>query len=207
MYIPPAFATDDREQMRALIRDHGFGLLITSSPTLIASHLPLEWDSGDGGEGRLLGHVSAANMQWQAFEDDVDALAVFQGPHSYISPTWYKSENMVPTWNYGAVHAYGRPRILDEDAKHALLTRLVAHYEGNAPGDWNMDGLDADYVAAKMKGIVAFEMPIDRLEGKLKMSQNAKPEDALGAIDGLRANGDAERARVADVMARCNEGR
>ncbi len=203
MYLPPAFAVDDREQLRALIRDHGFGLLVTAVPTLVATHLPLEWDAGSGGDGRLLGHISAANMQWRTFDTDDEALAVFQGPHTYISPTWYKSEKAVPTWNYAAVHCYGRPRTLDDESKHALLTSLVAHYESSATGNWSMDDLPEDYAEKHMKGVVAFEMPIERMEGKMKMSQNRPAEDSQGVIDGLRGSGDAEASRVADLVARC----
>ena len=205
MYIPPPFAADDRELLRGLIRDHGFGLLITAAPTLVATHLPLEWDAGEGGEGRLLGHVSAANTQWRAFQEDAEALAVFQGPHAYISPTWYKSENMVPTWNYVAVHVRGTPRIVDDPAAaYATQQRLVETQESTLPKPWRLEDEDRERIDGLLRSIVVFETPIDQICGKAKMNQNRTLADRRGAIAGLRKTGAVGDAAVADYMARQN---
>lgn len=202
MYVPTVFAEDDPATLVGLMRGASFATLITSSggaPT--ATHLPLLLDEAEASAGRLLGHVARANDHWRDFDGATEALAIFQGPHAYISPSWYESENMVPTWNYAAVHAYGRPRVIeDPDAVLAVLARLVATYESDATGNWSMAKGDAEIMRGMTKGIVAFEMPIERVEGKWKMSQNRKPEDARGAIAGLRRLGDPEAAAVAADM-------
>lgn len=126
---------------------------------------------------------------------------MFWGPHAYVSPTWYVSEKMVPTWNYVTVHAYGRPRILDDPADAAaVLSQLTDTYESEATGPWSMDSLPEEFIERQIKAIAAFEMPIERIEGKFKLSQNRKPEDREGVIKGLRETGDPESVEVARLM-------
>ena len=174
---------------------------------MTASHIPLHL-TDDGEFGLLWGHLAKANDQWQAFDGGAEALAVFGGPHTYISPTWYASEKSVPTWNYEAVHAYGRPRVMDDpEAVVARLASLTGQYEGTDDSAWSPRTLPADFVAAQLKGIVAFEMRIERLEGKRKMSQNRKPEDVAGAIDGLKATGRPVESQVAEIVAKANKDR
>ncbi len=202
MYVPNTFAEDNPAELAALMRSASFATLVTTSDGCpVATHLPLVLDDDGNGPGRLLGHVARANDHWKAFDGDTQALAVFAGPHAYISPSWYESPNMVPTWNYAAVHAYGRPSVIeDTDAVLALLSRLVGTYESDATGNWSMANSDLDIMRGMTKGIVAFEMPIERIEGKWKMSQNRKPEDARGAVKGLRRLGSPDAAAVADIM-------
>ncbi len=202
MYRPRHFDIDDPAALSAFMRAQSFALLVTSADGVpFASHIPLLLEKG-GEHGRLLGHLAKANGQCQAFDGSTEALVVFWGPHAYVSPTWYVSEKMVPTWNYVTVHAYGKPRVLDDPvAARDVLSRLTESYESDATGPWSMDTLPDDLIESQLKGIVAFEMPIDRIEGKFKLSQNRTKEDATGVIEGLKATGDAEAAEVARLMA------
>jgi len=203
MYIPRHFANDDRAALAAVIRDYAFGLLITCDDGRpFATHIPFVFDAQAGPNGTLLAHVARTNPHWRGFDGTREALAVFQGPHAYVSPSWYETENAVPTWNYVAVHAYGRPRAIEgKEQTLKVLRRLVAQHETPATGPWSMDGLPADYLDMMVKGIVAFEMPVDRLEGKFKLSQNKSEADRQGVVRGLRAQtDDPMAAEVARIM-------
>jgi len=208
MYRPKMFDIADVNDMQGIIRANGFAVLVTAGAQgMTASHVPLHLVD-DGELGLLWGHLAKANDQWRAFDGAAEALAVFGGPHSYISPTWYATEKSVPTWNYEAVHAYGRPRVMDDpEAVVTRLASLTGQYEGTDARAWSPRNLPADFVAAQLKGIVAFEMRIERLEGKRKMSQNRKPEDVAGAIDGLKATGRPVDAEVAGIVAKANKDR
>ncbi|MDA1090818.1 MAG: FMN-binding negative transcriptional regulator [Proteobacteria bacterium] len=202
MYRPTHFDIDDPATLAAFMRAQSFALLVTSADGVpFASHIPLLLEE-DEGNGRLLGHLAKANGQCRAFDGATEALVVFWGPHAYVSPSWYVSEKMVPTWNYVTVHAYGNPKVLDDPAAaRDVISRLTDTFESDATGNWSMDVLPEDFIERQLKGIVAFEMPIDRIEGKFKLSQNRTPEDAKGVIDGLQASGGAEAAEVARLMA------
>ena len=208
MYRPPQFDLPDIADIHGIIRANGFAVLVSQAGNGIeATHLPLRLVS-DAGNGVLWGHFSKANDHWRAFDGAVEALAIFQGAHTYISPDWYETEKSVPTWNYDAVHAYGKPLIMEEpDAIIARLSDLTAQYEEDRATPWRVDDLPEDFVRGQLKGIVAFDMPIDRLEGKRKMSQNRKPEDVKGAVAGLRATGRAGDAQVADLTEAANKDR
>jgi transcriptional regulator len=208
MYRPKLFDIDDAGEAQRIMRDNGFAVLVTAvGGGMTASHVPLHL-SDNGEFGLLWGHLAKANDQWRAFDGRTEALAIFQGPHTYISPTWYETEKSVPTWNYEAVHAYGRPVVMDDpEAVAARLASLTGQYEGEGADAWSPKDLPADFVAAQLKGIVAFEMRIERLEGKRKMSQNRKPEDVKGAMDGLKATGRENDAEVAGIMAAVNKDR
>ena len=198
MYVPAAFAEHDRATLFDLMERHSFGLLISQHQgEPFASHLPLLIDRRRGENGFLVGHMARANPQWQQADGQV-ILAVFSGPHAYISPTWYESENVVPTWNYAAVHVYGKPRASeDRDFTTAALSALVTKYENTRATPWRMEGLADDVFGKLASAIVAFEMPIDRIEGKFKLGQNRSREDRLGTLQGL----DAEGSPNADALA------
>ena len=208
MYRPKQFEIADDAEMLDLIRANGFAVLVThGAEGMIASHVPLHL-LPDGGGWLLWGHLAKANTQWQAFDGQGEALAVFSGPHTYISPDWYETEKSVPTWNYEAVHAYGAPRVLDDpEAVVARLASLTAQYEDGRETPWSIAELPDEFVAAQIKGIVVFEMPITRLEGKRKMSQNRKPEDVRGAMAGLKKTGRTDDETVAGIMADANKDR
>ncbi|MEE8351908.1 MAG: FMN-binding negative transcriptional regulator [Rhodospirillales bacterium] len=204
MYRPRHYDIEDPETLATFMREQSFALLVTTvNGAPFATHLPLLLDSHSGGEhGRLLGHVAKGNPHWQSFDGETEALAVFSGPHAYISPTWYASENVVPTWNYVTVHAYGRPVVIDDPEKvREGQARLVEAYESDATGNWSLDDMSDDYASTMLKAIVSFEMPIDRVEGKFKLNQKKSAADLEAAVKGLRETGDEEAIEVARLMA------
>jgi transcriptional regulator len=200
MYIPKQFAVEDREALHALVRANPFGLLVgeqEGSPC--ATHLPFLLD-GD----RLLLHFARGNPHWKALDGQTEMLAVFMGPHAYVSPRWYEAEQAVPTWNYTAVHIYGTPHLIEDAGMvRDLLDRLVWEYE---EGAWSLDGQAADFIARMSRGIAAFEMPIERIEGKFKLSQNRPAEDRRRVIAEFEKSGDGENAELARLMRGAMDG-
>ncbi len=207
MYVPKAFRLDDRAAIEEIVAACDFGLLVTAvEGRLQATHLPLLLERGEDGSDRLLGHVARANPQWRDLAalsaSGGEALAVFQGPHAYVSPTWYgpaAEGRSVPTWNYLAVHAYGRPRLIESpEAVRALLARLSAHHEGSGSGAWSLARLEETRLEGLMRGIVAFELPVARLEGKAKLSQDKAADWRAGVIEALdTADGGLARGTAA----------
>jgi transcriptional regulator len=173
---------------------------------LFATHLPFLLDETRGPNGTLLGHMARANPHWQGLRTGVESLVIFQGPHAYISPGWYVSEQAVPTWNYTAVHAYGSASLMENPQRvRELLERTVHTFEGDTPQAWSTARLDESYITNLARGIVAFELPIARLEGKRKLGQNRPPADVAAAATGLRARGDPLAVAVADLMSQAAE--
>lgn len=202
MYTPPAFREDDLAKLHALMCANSFAILVTQEHgTPLATHLPLLLDAERGPYGTLLGHMSRANSQWRAFLEGQQALAIFQGPHAYVSPSWYQPEaGNVPTWNYAAAHAYGVPAIIEDEARvAALLQRSVNTFEAGFERPWVLD-MPADLLRAKIKGIVAFEMEITRLEGKFKLSQNRPAADQQNVARILSESQDSTTAGVGTLM-------
>jgi transcriptional regulator len=201
MYIPPAFRIQDAAKLAALIQRHSFATLITHDGAApFASHLPMLFRPGAGSHGVLVSHMARANPQWQHFAAGGEALAIFHGPHSYISPSWYQTEPAVPTWNYATVHAYGVPIIFsDHERVVALLRETVSLYEASFQEPWPGD-LPADYRDKLMRGIVAFEIPITRIEGKFKLGQNRSAADTQGVFDALSSSDDPDNRAFAQMM-------
>jgi transcriptional regulator len=201
MYIPAAFRETRLEVLHALIREHSFASLVSLvDGRLCATHLPLLLDPKRGPNGALRGHMARANPHWRSFGRGEEALVIFQGPHAYISPNWYGAGPAVPTWNYSAVHAYGTPVVVGNASDvRALLDDTVGTFESPLPEPWSTARAGDDYISRLAEGIVAFEMPITRLEGKRKLSQN-RPSDVESAAAGLRAHGDASGQLVAEQM-------
>lgn len=195
MFVPKHFAVENRELLDGVIRDNPFGLLtgqLDGAP--FASHLPFLLD----GE-RLLSHFARGNPHWQAVDGKKEMLAVFSGPHAYVSPRWYEPGPAVPTWNYVAVHVGGVPRMIEEPAAvRALLDALVSEYEGGA---WTLDGQNPGFLDRMMRGIVAFEMPIARIEGKFKLSQNRPAGDRRNVAVELAKSDDGVARDLARLMA------
>jgi len=206
MYVPKHYAEERLDVLHDAIARAEFGTLVTFGSTgLNATHLPVLLDRAAGPSGSLRCHVARGNPQWRDHAPDVQALVMFLGPHAYISPNWYpsKQENgqVVPTWNYLAVHAYGPLRIFDDqDELRDHVTRLTQRQEATQAEPWQVNDAPADYVAGLLKGIVGLEIPIERLEGKWKMSQNRPLADREGAIDGLLASDAPAGHAVANVM-------
>ena len=195
LYLPDHFRNDDAEAQFKLMEQYAFGTLATSGAggELHLSHIPFVAERDGDGCVRLLGHVARANPHWQALEGARESVAIFRGPHAYVSPSWYQSHPAVPTWNYAVVHAHGRARLMDEAQLHELLMKLSATYEAGRPKPWRMGDLPAPYVDTMLKAIVGFEIEVERLEGKFKLSQN-RPAEAPRVIAALEAEGEVELA-------------
>lgn len=201
MHIPTAFRVDDPHKLTALIQHYSFATLITHDGRApFASHLPMLFRPEASPHGTLVSHMARGNPQWQHFVDGHEVLAIFHGPHGYISPSWYETTPAVPTWNYAAVHAYGVPAIIsDHDRVVALLEETVTFYEAALAQPWSGD-LPSDFRDKLLHGIVAFEIPITRLEGKFKLSQNRPAADIHGVCRALSQAGDAESQALAEMM-------
>ena len=148
-------------------------------------------DRAASGRARLLGHVARANQHWKRFDGTEPAVAIFHGPHGYVSPSWYANHPSVPTWNYAVVHVHGIPSALGVDETWEILRRLAEKYEVRRSQPWKVE-LPPDFVQANLTAIVGFQMPVDRLEAKFKLSQNKDEADRSGALAGLEREDDAE---------------
>ena len=207
MYLPRSFAETDVGALHAFMGAHPFAALVTSEGGLFATHLPLVLRADVGPYGVLEGHVARANEHHKRGSGPIEGLVMFIGVHAHVTPTWYPSKAVdgrtVPTWNYVAVHAYGRVRFLDDEAfLRAHLARLSERHEPMRDSAWAPSDAPADYVAQQLRAIVGVEIEITRLEGKWKMSQNRSDEDARGVVDGLHSTGDAMDAAVAELVGR-----
>lgn len=196
LYVPPHFREDDEAELVALIERHAFGTLVSASPegALHVSHIPFAVRREEG-RVRLLGHLARGNPQWEALEGARDIVAIFEGPHAYVSPGWYQVHPSVPTWNYAVVHAHGKARLMDEAELHELVHELSTHYESGREKPWRMGDLPADFVSGMLRAIVGFELAVERLEGKFKLSQN-RPADHPRVVAALEAAGEAELASL-----------
>ncbi len=200
MYIPSSFAVRDLATLHDFIERHSFGLLLSQvNGEPFGTHIPFLVDRDRGEFGTLLGHVARANPHWRTLADQ-PGFAVFSGPHAYISPTWYQAEAVVPTWNYTAVHAYGRITLVEDEATLIdLLTRTVAVYEQIMPAPWSFDPA-AEYVGRMAAQIVGFRFEITKLEGKFKLNQNHPPERRERVIGELDTRGTENERAIADAM-------
>lgn len=191
MYVPRHFEESRPDVLRAHIRAHPFATLVTwSEGGIDADHVPLELDVEPAPLGKLVGHVARANPVWQRAATDVDALAIFHGPHAYVSPGWYPSKHetgkVVPTWNYTVVHAYGTLRFIEDRTwLRALVERLTTRYEAGRPAPWALSDAPDDFLEAVLGAFVGFELTITRLVGKWKLGQNRPEADREGIARGL----------------------
>jgi transcriptional regulator len=201
MYVPASFAEISTAILHDFMRQNSFAIMTThGSDGLAANHLPLLLDAESGPLGRLSGHMARANPQWRQGEGE--ALAVFSGPHVYVSPTWYQEVGTVPTWNYVAVHAYGRLRTVEDDEEVLdILRRSVATYEAGMPTPWTFDDA-APSIRGQLRAIVGFHIEIERLEGKWKLNQNHPERRRRRVADALAARTDADSAAIAELMRR-----
>jgi transcriptional regulator len=208
VYLPKHFKEEEAGQVRAAIREARLGTLVSlGSAGLVASHVPMLLEDAPAPHGLLIGHLARGNPQWlERAPGEGEALAIFLGPDAYITPAWYETKRetgkVVPTWNYVAVHAYGRLSFF-EDAERllALVTTLTRRHEGPRDAPWAVSDAPADFIASQLKGIVGFQIEITRLEGKWKMSQNRPAQDRAGVVEGLRREGGPAEAIVADIVA------
>jgi transcriptional regulator len=199
MYLPASFREDDPEVLHDLIRQRPLGTLIShGADGLTATPLPFRLAAEEGPHGVLRAHLARANPHWRALAAAAECLVIFQGDDGYITPNWYPSKaatgKAVPTWNYVAVHAWGRPQVIDDiDWLRAQLDQLTHGHEQRRAAPWSIDDAPADYIAAQIKAVVGLEIRIDRIEGKWKMSQNKDAADRAGVRDGLAAADDPHR--------------
>lgn len=206
MYTPPAFLETDAGAIHAAMRQTGLANLVTATRRgPVATPLPLLLDDSEGEFGTLYGHVAKGNDHWRQ-EALGDSLAIFMGPEAYVTPSWYATKaetgKVVPTWNYLTVHAHGPVEFFhDADRLFDIVTRLTDRHERSRPEPWRVSDAPDDFISAQLRGIVGLRMPIARLEGKSKMSQNRTVQDRLGVVAGLEQS-DSAGDRQAAVLVR-----
>ncbi len=202
MYVPRHYSQDDTAVAHDLIRGNVFATLVTEvSGRLDATHMPVVLDGERGELGILRFHLARANPTVKALAETREVLMVFVGPHTYISPDWYANENLVPTWNYAVVHAYGMPRTMDDAELRRLLDDLSASQESRLPKtQWTTDKMPPELVDKMCKAIVGFELPIAELQGKWKFDQKKGADDRAGAVAALVELGGESRRAVAATM-------
>lgn len=205
MYTPPAFREDDPTILAQIMRGSRLSTLVTATTEgILATPLPFIFDENEGEFGVLYGHLAKANPQWK-LPAIGQALVIFTGPDAYITPSWYASKRehgkVVPTWNYEAVHAYGPPEFFEDPARlHDAVTRLTNLHEGPREDRWAVTDAPDQFIQSQLKGIVGVRLPIERIEGKRKMSQNRPAIDRAGVIEGLASSERASDREVATLI-------
>jgi len=201
MYVPKINQIEDRAALLAYMRAYSFAVLATSGPAgLTATHLPFVVEE-EGGQIALLAHMAKANAQWHDFAAGADALVIFMQPHAYVSPRLYDSRQNVPTWNYVAVHAYGRPALIEERAaKIELQRKLIGQYD--APYLAQMAELSDSYLDARLAAIVSFSIAVTRIDARYKLSQDKNPAERERIAREFEASGDSVAAETARLMRR-----
>jgi transcriptional regulator len=200
MYLPIHYAVTDRQQLHDFIKANGFGIMFSGNgPEPVASHLPFILDEDAGEHGTLLAHMAGANRQWR-YADGQQVLTVFQGPHTYVSPTWYQEAETVPTWNYVAVHVYGTLKVVkDEQHCQRFIARLTDYYEASLPQPWKAE-FTSEYAQQMMKRIVVFEIEIEKMQGKWKLNQNHPEERRKRVVDVLKTYTDDNSKGIVTLM-------
>jgi transcriptional regulator len=210
LYVPPHFKEDRIDVLHDAIRRAGLATLVTlNADGLVASHLPLLLDPAPAPYGTLVGHLARANQQLRGIDTNVPALVIFEGPDGYITPSWYGAKRetgkVVPTWNYAAIHAYGTLELFDDPARLLdVVTRLTDKHEAGRARPWAVGDAPDDFVQGMLRGIVGIALPVSRLEGKAKMSQNRPATDLPGIVQGLRED---DRMDLAASIEAANVGR
>lgn len=195
MYTPRHFLESDIPTLHDAIRRHGFATMVSLTPDgLLGTHLPMLLDPEAGPYGTLIGHIARANPHARLADPSVQTMVIFRGPDGYITPSWYEAKaetgKVVPTWNYVAIHAYGPLEVFDDPARLLdVVTRLTDRHEGERAKPWAVSDAPADFIDGMLKGIVGIALPIVRLEGKAKLSQNRPAADQERVIAGLREDG------------------
>lgn len=209
MYIPASFKEDRPDRLHDLIAKYPLGLLVTHGACgLEASPIPFLIYADEGEQGVLRAHLAKANPHWKSLSGQSECLVVFQGPDGYVTPSWYpsKEENhkAVPTWNYATVQVRGIPKVTEDAAwLRRQLDDLTSSHEKLRPEPWSVSDAPTDYIVSQMKAIVGIEIPISRIEGKWKVSQNKSDADRQGVINGMRSDVDPhQNAPVADLVER-----
>ena len=201
MYIPKFYEEKDWNEIEQLIREFGFATLVGVKDGLpVASHIPLELSKNESGDWVLVGHVSRANSLAKEFGNGNDMLVIFMGPHAYVSPSWYNHKN-VPTWNYKAVHVYGKPFVMEGEKRRAALSKMMDKYENlHAEHPAKMEEFAEEELQKDLNGLVAFEIKIERVEAASKLSQNRDAESYQSVIDHLKISDAYDSKRIAEEM-------
>ena len=204
MYTPEIYKDEDPESIRTFLKENSFGILINqTNGKFCATHIPIELEVNADGKEILQGHISKLNPQAEGFAENDQVLAVFTGPHSYISPSWYDHEN-VPTWNYIAVHVYGRIKIVDYDTSVEQLKKLVDKYEANSDNPIRVEDLSVKTMR-EARGIFGFEIEIDEIQATKKLSQNRDDHNYKNIISELEKTENPQAIAVAKEMAKCRK--
>ena len=209
MYAPPLFDLTDAAAIRGIIRANPFATLVSTGEdgAPYVTHLPLIHVEDGSAGGYLLGHVARPNQHWKLF-GKVPTVAIFGGANAYISPNWYTSDDMVPTWNYQAVHVHGTPAIVaDDNTALDVVVRLSAFFEASLPEPWTIDKMTPGKALGMMRGIVAFTIPVARFEAKSKIGQNRNPQDQRGAAEALLSLGGADSTALGELMRKAADAR
>jgi transcriptional regulator len=202
MYIPRRYEEKDPEKIHAFLRENSFAILITiHDGRPIGTHIPLQLEKDAAGKDCLLGHLSLGNEQKHDVTTGAKVLAIFTGPHTYVSPRWYTKIN-VPTWNYIAVHIYGTITVMEGDQLRAALSRLVDTYEHHMPQPVHMDEIPEKELQADLRGIIGFRISIDEIQAAYKLSQNRDPQSYHNVIHQLSQGDEAARAVAAEMEKR-----
>ena len=207
MYLPKHFEEVRIDALHQLVREYPLGTLVTLVDNrLEANHIPFLLQADPPPHGALHGHIARANPLWRQLAADAQALVIFQGPQTFISPSWYSSKRetgkVVPTWNYVVVHAHGHIRIMDDPGwVRAHVEELTNRHECRRPAPWKVTDAPADFIQTMVRAVVGVEIAIDQLQGKWKVSQNRPAKDRAGVVDGLRREG----GDAASAMARLIE--
>ena len=202
MYTPEIYKNENQEEIKKFLQENSFGILINqTNGKLWATHIPLELDTNENGATILSGHISKENPQWNGFIDNDQVLAVFSGPHSYISSSWYDHEN-VPTWNYIAVHVYGKIKIIEGESVIESLKKLVDKYEQKSENPVRIEDL-SQKIMLQSRGIVAFEIEITEIQATRKMSQNRDEKNYQNIISELEKANTNQSVAVANEMKKC----
>ncbi len=200
MYLPNNFRQTNIDEVKAFIQQNSFGMLISQvEGKPWATHIPLELETNADGHAVLVSHLSKGNKQWKDFEKNEEVLAIFNGPHAYISSSWYDHEN-VPTWNYIAVHVYGKIRIISGDELLASLKRLVDKYEAHSAKPVTVEGMSPKFLESELRGVIGFEIMVTEIKAAYKLSQNRDAKNKSNIISELENRQDANSMKIAEHM-------
>ncbi|MBC8172562.1 MAG: FMN-binding negative transcriptional regulator [Chitinophagales bacterium] len=202
MYIPKINKLTDEDEIFRFIRENSFAIIVSiKNDQVIATHMVVELEQDEKGNKILRTHMAKANPQWKDFDPEKELLVIFSGPHTYISASWYDHVN-VPTWNYIAVHVYGKPKLLNDEAAYGVLQRLVNRYEKNSENPFTIESLSEDYLKNHLKALVAFEISIDRIDAKEKLSQNRNAHNYDLILEQLEKRKDDQSDAIKKEMER-----
>lgn len=202
MYIPTINKIANEEEIYRFIQENPFAIIVSNTNDgFMATHTPVELEKNEQGEYVLHSHIAKSNTQWKNFTEATELMVIFNGPHAYISSSWYDHPN-VPTWNYIAIHVYGKPKLLGHSETLQLLNKLVTRHEKNSVAPFEMSQLSETYIENHLKALVAFEISINRIDAKQKLSQNRDAHNFNTIIDELEKRGDEQSNAVKNEMER-----